>query len=105
MATSLLGGGMGLCDSIESHVTTEFAHSKWISILDVTGFPAIIAIFVPGVFIAILGHAGMILSVLAILLPIYIFVGRRCKKVYYASITNNFMLVGSLIIGVANILY
>jgi tyrosine-specific transport protein len=104
MATSVLGVGMGLCDSIESHIKTKFKHSKWISVIVAVGFPAIIAIFVPGAFIAILGFAGMILSVLAILLPIYILLVGRFKKAYYASTTNKFMLMGSVIIGIAIIL-
>jgi tyrosine-specific transport protein len=104
MATSILGVGRGLCDSIESYIKTKSKHSKWISIIIAVGLPTAIAIFIPGAFIAILGFAGMILSVLAILLPIYILVVGKFKNVYYTSTTNKFMLIGSVIIGIVVIL-
>jgi tyrosine-specific transport protein len=104
IATSILGVGIGLCDSIESYVKTKSRHSKWISVIIAVGLPTAIAIFIPSAFIAILGFAGMILSVLAILLPIYILIAGKFKNVYYASTTNKFMLASSVIMGIAVIL-
>ncbi|MDR0418302.1 MAG: hypothetical protein LBH08_02615 [Puniceicoccales bacterium] len=104
IATSALGVGMGLCDSIESYMKIKNKHSKWISIAIAIGIPSVIAIIVPSAFIVILGFAGMMLSVLAILLPIYILAVGKFENVYYASTTNKFMLAGSAIMGVVIIL-
>jgi tyrosine-specific transport protein len=101
IATSILGVEMRLCDSIESYVKTKSKHSKWISIVIAVGLLSAIAIFIPGAFIAILGFAGMILSILAILVPTYILVVGKFKNVYYASTVNKFMLAGSVIMGIA----
>jgi tyrosine-specific transport protein len=100
IATSALGVGMGLCDSIKSYVRAKVKHSQLISVTVTVGLPAAIAVYTPGAFIAILGFAGMILAVLAILLPIYILIAGNFKNVYYASTANKFMLLGSVVAGV-----
>ncbi|MDR1590476.1 MAG: hypothetical protein LBR92_00545 [Puniceicoccales bacterium] len=104
IATSVLGVGIGLCDSVEAYVKGKCKHSRLIAVVIAVGVPAIIAIFVPGAFIKILGFAGMILSVLAILLPIYILVAGKFKNIYYSVLTNRFLLIGSVIMGLAIIL-
>jgi tyrosine-specific transport protein len=104
IVTSALGVGMGLSDSLESYVKTKIKHSKLISVILSVGLPTVIAIYIPGAFIAILGFAGMILSVLAILLPIYILLAGKFKNAYYPSTTNKIMLLGAVAIGIAIIL-
>jgi tyrosine-specific transport protein len=104
IVTSIFGVGLGLCDSVESYIKTRFKHSRLGAVIIAVGVPTVIAIFVPGAFITILGFAGMILSVLAILLPIYILVAGKFKNVYYSSTTNRLMLAGSVIMGIAIIL-
>ncbi|WP_081497552.1 MULTISPECIES: aromatic amino acid transport family protein [spotted fever group] len=62
IVTSILGVGVGLCDSLK---------------------PAyIVAVVVPNAFITILGFAGMILVIIAILLPVYLL---------YKTISNYYM--------------
>jgi tyrosine-specific transport protein len=104
IGTSIFGVGLGLCDSVESYIKTHFKHSRLWAVIISVGLPTVIAVFVPGAFITILGFAGMILSVLAILLPIYILMAGKFKKIYYASVANRLLLAGSVVAGVAIIL-
>lgn len=76
IATSILSVGVGLCDSLKSMMSTSFPNSKARSLLAsvITLLPAyLVAIYVPNAFIALLGFAGMILAIIAILLPVYLF--------------------------------
>ena len=75
IVTSVLGVGMGLCDSIKNMLLGRIKSLNLLNILSaiLTILPAyILAILIPNAFIAVLGFAGMILVVIAILLPIYL---------------------------------
>jgi hypothetical protein len=80
MATSVLGVGMELCDSIEHQIKTKFQHWTWISVIVAVCYFAITEIFDPGTCSAIRGCPGMILSVLAILLSIDIYLLEDGRK-------------------------
>ena len=81
IATSVLGVGVGLCDSFKGMLSEKIHNSKVSAVLAsvIAILPAyLVALYVPNAFIAVLGFAGMILAVIAILLPVYLF--RQIKK-------------------------
>ncbi len=101
--TSVLGVGVGLCDSIKSMISPRFENSYLrnvlASILTILP-PYIIAICVPNAFIAVLGFAGMILVVIAILLPMYLLKKAKIKKWNYPILNNKLISSLSTIFGI-----
>ena len=87
--TSLIGVGISLCKTISTFISNRISisnrPSNIISSL-ITVIPAyLMAIIVPNAFIKILGFAGMILVVIAIILPIYLLkkidnINLKCKE-------------------------
>ena len=87
--TSLLGVGISLCKTISTFISTKAnisnKQSNIISSL-ITVIPSyVMAVLIPNAFITILGFAGMILVVIAILLPIYLLkkidnINLKCKE-------------------------
>ncbi len=103
--TSLIGVGIGLVDSIKNilrdYVNTDF----WITILSVvfTIVPSyIVAIILPNAFISVLGFAGMILSIIAILLPCYLLykAKSKIKKYFYVEVKCNVLINFSILFGI-----
>lgn len=96
--TSVVGVGLALCESIEDMLPIR---SRVLAAVT-TVFPAyLVAILIPNAFLAVLGFAGMILVVIAILLPIYLLTSLKNKKLYYAELNNKKLLFGSVAVGVA----
>nr|WP_266105327.1 aromatic amino acid transport family protein [Rickettsia peacockii] len=80
---SILGVGVGLCDSLKTMFMNSIPNvvMRNMTASIVTILPAyIVAVVVPNAFIIILGFAGMILVIIAILLPVYL--------LYKAKINN-----------------
>ncbi|MDR3317609.1 MAG: hypothetical protein LBS71_02270 [Puniceicoccales bacterium] len=100
IATSALGVGIGLRDSIELYMGIKVKWSRLLAAMITVAPPCIVAIVVPNAFIVILGFAGMILSFLAILLPIYILIAGKFKTAHYPSTRNKWILAGSFITGI-----
>ncbi len=106
IVTSLLGVGVGLADSLKGMMATIIPQDKLRTIAAsiLTILPAyFIAILVPNAFISVLGFAGMILVVIAILLPLYLF--RRMSKgsskpLVYSELGYKGLLVLSGLVGV-----
>lgn len=76
IVTSLLGVGIGLVDSLKDMMVSLIPQERMRtgSAALITILPAyLVAILVPNAFISVLGFAGMILVVIAILLPLYLF--------------------------------
>jgi tyrosine-specific transport protein len=94
VVTSMIGVGLGLCDSLRQYTITK--NQKLAAGLAVFP-PCLIAMVVPNAFIALLGCAGMILSILAILLPVYLLIKADFKVPIYQT-TKNYVLLG--IIGI-----
>lgn len=89
IATSVLGVGVGLCESIQIMLPTFIRHKdmRRFTAAALTILPAyLIALLVPNAFIAVLGFAGMILAVIAILLPTYLLYKIQSKKLYYPEL-------------------
>ncbi|WP_238375581.1 aromatic amino acid transport family protein [Rickettsia massiliae] len=82
MVTSILGVGVGLCDSLKTMFMNSIPNVVMRNMTaSITILPAyIVAVVVPNVFITILGFAGMILVIITILLPVYL--------LYKAKINN-----------------
>jgi tyrosine-specific transport protein len=102
--TSVLGVGVGLCDSMKAMFFKKIAHAglrnTFASLLTI--LPAyLVVIYVPNAFIAVLGFAGMILAVIAILLPVYLFWKIRAGKLFYPELGNNYLLQFSVAAAIA----
>jgi tyrosine-specific transport protein len=104
IVTSVLGVGMGLSDSLKRMMTST-VHSKAsrnILAAIITILPAyLVAILVPNAFMVVLSFAGMILVLIAILLPIYLLKKARFKELYYSELKGN---IGILLSSLAGIL-
>ncbi|GHT88369.1 tyrosine-specific transport protein 1 [Alphaproteobacteria bacterium] len=98
--TSVIGVGLGLCDSLKSYlskiVSKEF-NLKITSASLAVFPPCIVAILIPDAFISVLGFAGMILAVLAIILPTYILLKCNFQRPYYQSTKNKILISVSIV--------
>lgn len=104
IATSVLGVGVGLCDSIKAMLTKCVPNSMLRGILAaiITILPAyLVVVFVPNAFIAVLGFAGMILAVIAILLPVYLLMQIKTEMFHYPELRRTSLIVLSTVVGVA----
>ena len=96
IATSVIGVGVGLCDSI-SRILNNKLFAVFVTIL-----PAyIVAIFVPNAFLTVLGFAGMILAVIAILLPTYLFFRIPSFHCHYPELKKKSLIIVTFFIGIA----
>lgn len=85
IATSLLGVGVGLCDTIKGMLAGYISHQASCTALAsfLTILPGyLVALMVPNAFISVLAFAGMILAIIAILLPLYLFSRLPLAKYY-----------------------
>jgi len=102
IATSVLGVGIGLCDSLKGMISKTVSNNGMRRILAsiTTVLPAyVVARYVPNAFIAVLGFAGMILALIAILLPVYLFWQIKTEKIYYQELKKKLPM--RLSVGVA----
>lgn len=103
IATSVIGVGIGLHESIKG-MLPKAGSNLLASILTI--LPAyLVVIFVPNAFISFLGFAGMVLAIIAILLPVYLFTTNEWKTLNYPELRFKSPLWISAIIGVAIILF
>lgn len=89
IATSVLGVGIGLCDSVKSMMSKKVTHSGLRNLLAslITVIPAyLVVLYVPNAFIAVLGFAGMILAIIAVILPVYLFKQIGNQALYYPEL-------------------
>ncbi len=102
IATSVVGVGVGLCDSLKTMLSPYIQHAFLRTGMAscITIIPAyVIALLVPNAFISVLGFAGMILVVIAILLPTYLLHNSQPKFLYYQELSKKYLLIGSVIAG------
>jgi tyrosine-specific transport protein len=101
--TSILGVGIGLADSLNSMLSNNKLSSgerKFLSSL-LTVIPAyFVASVIPDAFINVLGFAGIIVVIIAILLPIYLLYKADLKKLYCTELRHKWLLVLSVIAGI-----
>lgn len=92
IATSVLGVGVGLCDTLQGMISKKVSNTFVCRIFAsiITILPAyLVVIYVPNAFIAALGFAGMILAVIAVLLPVYLFYRIKSTKLHYPELHKN----------------
>ncbi|MBN9565742.1 MAG: amino acid permease [Alphaproteobacteria bacterium] len=104
MVTSAIGVGMGLIDSWKK--TSDTINNKPHIIPVLLSFipPTLCAMVIPSAFIKALGFAGMILVVIALFLPVYLFfkAGFHQKKsvLFYPLLANKSILIAIIFAGV-----
>lgn len=85
ICTSIIGVGLGLSESLQLSLKNRVTANCFRKILAalITVAPAyIVAAIVPNAFIRVLGFAGAILVIIAILLPIYLFFKAKIDRPY-----------------------
>lgn len=99
IATSIFGVGLAMLDLFQR----ELHQSKTKSILFTVWIPTLIAIFIPNAFIKILNVSGIILAIIALIIPTYI--SWRMQKNHVLKTTpmihNRFILCSLFICGLA----
>ncbi len=93
--TSTIGVSLGLIDALKTKHQTLNNH--WVAVM-VALIPALcIALLVPNAFIKALSFAGMILSFMALLLPMYLLYCSNCAdpapKYWYPILKNPIILI------------
>jgi tyrosine-specific transport protein len=89
ITTSVLGVGAGLFESIRS---MPYTNNRLLASI-ATVLPAYAVVMcVPNAFIAVLGFAGMILAVIAVLLPVYLLRRLKTEKRYYHELQKKGLL-------------
>lgn len=104
--TSLLGVGMSLSESIKKSLDSYLQNKIFNQLISavITIIPGLImTIWIPNAFLKVLGFAGMILVVIAILLPLYLFYNLKTKRIFCAEMRYGFLrnllgILGLLII-------
>lgn len=100
--TSILGVGLGLKGAIDQQLE-GIIHNKHIrhlaSVVGTMLLPYLVVILIPNAFISALSFAGMILVVIAILLPIYLLNPIKDKNLFYQRLRNKAMMRASLVLG------
>ncbi len=95
IVTSVLGVGVGLCDSFKSMISSFVPSESMRAVCAalITVVPAYcVVLLVPNAFIALLGFSGMILAVIAILLPLYLLYTSNPQNFYYAELKQRWLL-------------
>ncbi|HJD61779.1 MAG TPA: hypothetical protein LFW14_07345 [Rickettsia endosymbiont of Degeeriella rufa] len=103
IATSVISVGVGLCDSPKVSFSNLQCNSMIRDIIaaSTTILPAyIVTILIPNAFITVLGFAGMILVIIAILLPAYLLYKAKIKNFYYPELKKKYLIVTSVIMGI-----
>ncbi len=86
IVTSAIGVGLGLMHTLEVILKNRFFASV------LTILPAYFVVsFIPGAFIQALGFAGMILVVIALLLPMYLLYRSDDQETYYPLLSNKLL--------------
>jgi len=104
ITTSVLGVGVGLCDSLKRMLFKKVPNPgiRNIAASILTILPAyVVVMYVPNAFIAVLGFAGMILAIIAILLPTYLFWQIKTQKLHYSELHRKSLIYLSIGIGIA----
>lgn len=91
IATSTLGVCVGLIDTLKSHNLQNHLLAVMLAIIPAT----IVATIIPNAFIKALAFAGMILSFMALLLPVYLLLrSNSVHKSYFYPILKNPLIIG-----------
>ncbi len=104
LVVSVIGVGLSLRDSLNTLIKKEnfWLHHVGASFVAILP-PYLIAMMVPNAFISVLGFAGMILAVIAILLPVYLLSCLKEKALHYSELKSKFLVRTLLVVGLAAI--
>ncbi|MFI0434688.1 MAG: amino acid permease [Parachlamydiaceae bacterium] len=100
--TSIIGVGIGLYDSLKEMLPQPIKQQSLRKILAtvITIGPAYFAVlYIPNAFIAVLGFAGMILAVIAVILPIYLFWQIQTPQLHYHELKRKGLIILSFCAG------
>jgi tyrosine-specific transport protein len=102
--TSVVGVGLGLFQSYYEIISRrmKIEQQNWVAIISslaVVLIPYLLAVLVPNAFISVLGFAGLILVIIAILLPIYLLYKAKIKNYHYPVLRNQVLVMGSVCAG------
>ncbi len=100
--TSVIGIGLGLTSTIKSQLTNIISNKlirHYLSVIATVLPGYLIVICIPNVFIAGLSFAGMILSFIAIILPIFLFKSVKESDLYYPILKNKILIYISFFVG------
>lgn len=104
IATSVLGVGRGLFDSLKGMISPSIIPNinirNIMAALLTMGPAYLIVIYIPNAFITVLGFAGMILAVIAVLLPAYLFLKIKTDTLYYSELRNKPLFRLSIIVSI-----
>lgn len=93
IATSVIGVGVGLCDSLKGMMPNR---SSFLAVV-LTVLPTyLVVVLIPNAFLAALGFAGMVLTVIAILLPVYLL--RKLRPSYYPELNRKTLIYLSVVV-------
>jgi tyrosine-specific transport protein len=101
LGTSIIGVGLGLCDALEEMFAKVWPH-KWCRLLAALATllpPYLTVILVPNAFIVALGFAGMVLTIIAIFLPLYLFSCLKIEKFCYVELKSKGLLALLALVG------
>lgn len=101
IVTSAIGVGLGLVGSIHHAIKSHIkCYNHFIACIFTVLPGYVIVKFIPNAFVSILGFAGTILSLIAILLPIYLLRNVRSERLFYKILSNQFLVILSGIFGI-----
>lgn len=97
--TSVIGVGVGLVDSLKAMLPKKGPQvlRTFLASLATVGPAYLAVIFVPDAFISVLGFAGMILAVIAVLLPVYLFMQLKGVSLHYRELSDKLLIAISVI--------
>ena len=104
--TSILGVGMGLTESLNISLSDKIHHKTTRCFLASLGtvLPAyMVAVIIPNAFTKVLGFAGAILVVIAILLPAYLFKKAHIRELFLPEL-NKWLIAICSVVGIFIIL-
>lgn len=96
IVTSIIGVGLGLFDSIKGMIPK----TSNVPVAVMTIGPAYLTVLlVPNAFITVLGFAGMMLAIIAILLPVYLFWKMKTTDFHYDELRKRWLVWLSVLVG------
>ena len=103
IVTSIVGVGMGLFDAVKEMLPRSLSKNKHRDIVTsvaVVGPAYLAVLYIPNAFITVLGFAGMILAIIAIVLPTYLFWKLQTSHLYYNELKENWLIQLSFFVGI-----
>ncbi|MDR1438436.1 MAG: hypothetical protein LBI69_05295 [Puniceicoccales bacterium] len=100
IVTSMFGVGMGLCDSIQAFLSNSSSNplkSRPAAACIALAPPLLLGMAVPHAFTMILGFAGIILALLAFVLPLHLLRVGKFISYHYPILANGFLRVLCLV--------